>query len=421
MRVLHTIDGLAGGGAERLLWDLVRGSEPSSVVHHVAVYDPSTANDVYGAMLLRAGTQVSRPDPHRGLRHFLDRVVGRLATTALSGRVPPYLRERLANAADFLVSQRSRAVAKALHAVAEFRPQLIHAHVNRGFDLGREVAAVTGLPLVHTVPALIEQMVDAGWHRQVAWYRTRHEQAHAFFTAYPDELLSLGVAAAKVHELTGVLDIHRIEAFCAERLNHRKRVRAELGIPEDAPVLLSVGRLWEEKGHGFAAAAFGRLRKHRGDAHWILCGVGPERERIERTLADAGATGAAHLVGFVPEPLPYYAAADIYLRTMLLEGENLSSYQAIAMGLPVVGFDTKRSTELIRRVGHGVLVPVGEALALAAAVDELLVDPARRSEMGRLGADFAARALDIQHTVDVVTSVYQRVVRDEGPRVRPRA
>ena len=82
--------------------------------------------------------------------------------------------------------------------------------------------------------------------------------------------------------------------------------------------------------------------------------------------------GHVHLLGLQRDPLPYYACATVYLRTAIFEGENLSSYQAMAIGLPVVGFDTGCGNELIKKVGYGILVPNRDREALTRAVQKIL-------------------------------------------------
>jgi len=112
---------------------------------------------------------------------------------------------------------------------------------------------------------------------------------------------------------------------------------------------------------------------------------------------------------------PYYAAADVYLRTGIYEGENISSYYAMAMGLPVVGFETGLETELISTLGHGLLVPVGDAGELSDGIARVLCLRDRGREMGERGAAYARLHLDIRETVDWYSEAYHELA-SRGPR-----
>jgi glycosyltransferase involved in cell wall biosynthesis len=120
-----------------------------------------------------------------------------------------------------------------------------------------------------------------------------------------------------------------------------------------------------------------------------------------------------HLMGFAEEPLPFYAAADIYFRTPVYEAENLSSCQAMAMGLPAVGFETgsEQELELIGKAGHGLLVPPRDAAALAEAARHILSLPDRGRSMGQRGASYCQAHLDFQGLISMLVAVYSELHR----------
>ncbi len=97
----------------------------------------------------------------------------------------------------------------------------------------------------------------------------------------------------------------------------------------------------------------------------------------------------------------------------MFESENLSSYQAMAMGLPVVGFDTGCETELLAKSGHGVLVPTKNSDALAGAVAGILSLPDRGVQIGARGADYCRQHLDIARTISELTDLYRCLGRKE--------
>ena len=223
--------------------------------------------------------------------------------------------------------------------------------------------------------------------------------------------LSIGVPAGKLLDIYGTLDLDAIEAIRAERERHRHEVRRNLNLPEDAIFALSVGRLDPSKGHSYALEALPLMLKQVPNLHWIVLGEGDQRRELEKRIEELGVAQHAHLIGFDPTPLPYYAAADIYLRTTTMEGENISSRQAIAMGLPAVGFDTRCETDLIAKLGHGKLVPNADATALARATCEILSTPDHGVALGARGIDYCKTNMGIQKHVDDLMSLYTQLQR----------
>ncbi|HEY0366554.1 MAG TPA: glycosyltransferase, partial [Pyrinomonadaceae bacterium] len=173
----------------------------------------------------------------------------------------------------------------------------------------------------------------------------------------------------------------------------------------------SVGRLDPSKGHSHALEALPLMLNQFPNLHWIVLGEGEQRRELEKRIDEFGIATHAHLIGFDPQPLPYYAAADVYLRTTTMEGENISSRQAIAMGLPTAGFDTRCETDLIAKLGHGILVPNADAPALAAATCEILSKPDRGAALGARGLDHCKTHMGIQKHVDDLMSLYTQLQR----------
>ena len=406
VRVLHIIDGLAGGGSEQWVYDIVRLSDGARTRHRVATVHPNLGRFVYADRLGALGA-------YRGASRRTDgptEVDTLFARTRQSvNRGPAGRALRLAWHAGGVFPS---GLYRVLHEWRTFRPDVVHGHTFHGFVFALLLARVARRPLVHTVPCLVSQMNDAGYGWMPPLYAREHPRVARFFTAYPAELRRLGVGSEKICEISGVLDMVRIDDVYHERSRYRTDLRRSLGIPADAPVALSVGRLHGSKGHELGARAVALASRRFPDLHWVVLGDGPERSALEAAVREVGMTGRAHLLGFVPEVLPYYAAADLYLRTTLLEAENQSSYQAMGMGLPVIGFDTGAGTELLSRVGHGMMVPAGNAGLLGDAIVEVLTAPARGADLGQRGRSYARQTLGIHRAIEELTTTYEeRAVR----------
>jgi glycosyltransferase involved in cell wall biosynthesis len=476
---LHIIDGLGGGGSERYLWDLIRLSDPSKLAHRVVTVFPDDGSFVYAKRLREAGayqqqeerteskatqkeatpaadaatgsatangngpsSSFSRPSsssrwgrPFRRARsvpNFVRNHVRHALRTherraALAAPAPvDLLRRNPAQLLKYLHYYSQEVITEAAYKgaarritdeAARFRPDVIHGHIFHGLALGLFLKSICGRPLIYQVSARFQQIRDVN----VGWLPLQFERFHPwvdrFFTAYPEELLNIGVPAGKVLRASGVVDLQAVERVKAERERHRAEVRRTLGIAEDAPVALSVGRLQALKGHQYALEALPSLLRRFPDLHFVIAGTGPSEARaaLEARAAELGVEQHTHLFGFMNDPLPLYAAADIYLRAYLFEADNLSSIKAMAMGLPVVGFEVEGGLELVAETGHGLLVPPRDAEAMAEAAARILSLPDGGRELGSRGVDYCRLHLDFQQAVHLLEATYTELHRTSSP------
>jgi glycosyltransferase involved in cell wall biosynthesis len=429
MRVLHIIDTLGGGGSERLVWDIVRLSDPARVQHRVVTIfrEGYLATPVYAEPLRSLGAYGRRDFSRSGAT--AQRENSNVAPLRRRARnLPPLLKKPsvlIWNSAFSTwqhIKQAAAHIPSMMTIPAEFfrfKPDVVHTHGFYGFKYGVLFKTLFRRPFVHIVPALFAQMEAQGTGWLVNRYRRFHQHVDCFTldAGYRHELLSIGVPANKLLLIDGTLDLDAINAVRAERNRHRNEIRRRLGLPEDAIVALSVGRLDPSKGHAYALEALPSILKQFPNVHWIVLGEGDHRHELQKRIDELGVAEHAHLIGFDPQPLPYYAAADVYLRTTTMEGENISSRQAIAMGVPAIGFDTRCETDLITKLGHGLLVPNGDAAALAAATCQILSTPDRGAAMGARGIDYCKAHMGIQKHVDDLLSLYTQLhpVKSENP------
>jgi glycosyltransferase involved in cell wall biosynthesis len=424
--VLHIIDTLGGGGSERLLWDIVRLSDPARVKHLVVTIfrEGYMATPVYAEPLRQLGAYgTSRND-----EFIKTGSPAPFIPPSPASKLPPVVKKPLVHVWNFAFSQWRRAKHVAQHVPSmmsipaeffRFKPDVVHTHGFYGFKYGLLFKHLFRRPLVHIVPALFSQMEAQGTGWLANRYRRFHRSVDCFAldAGYRNELLSIGVPANKLLDIYGTLDLDAIEAVRAEREQRRREVRRKLNLPDDAIIALAVGRLDPSKGHLYALEALPRILSQFPNVHWIVLGEGEQRRELEKRIEELSVAEHAHLIGFDPQPLPYYAAADVYLRTTTMEGENISSRQAIAMGLPTVGFDTCCETDLIATLGHGILVANADASALADATCEILSLPDRGAALGARGIDYCKTHLGIQKHVDDLMSLYTQLnpVNPENP------
>ncbi|MBS0221518.1 MAG: glycosyltransferase family 4 protein [Proteobacteria bacterium] len=151
----------------------------------------------------------------------------------------------------------------------------------------------------------------------------------------------------------------------------------------DPPLLMSVGMMRHRdklESYRVLAKAFALLADRRWRA--VLIGDGPARAEVEALMAPLGAR--VRFAGAVAhDALPaLYAAADLYLWPAINEAYGMAFLEAQASGLPVVAGCTGGVPAVVADGVSGILTPIGDAAAFAAAVGRLLDDPAERARLG---------------------------------------
>jgi glycosyltransferase involved in cell wall biosynthesis len=161
-------------------------------------------------------------------------------------------------------------------------------------------------------------------------------------------------------------------------------LRAELGIPASAPVLLFLGRVCKEKGVDQLVPAFRRIKDAVPNAHLIIAGPDNPRDPIEPTSEEAfAADPQVHRLGFVTDPRALYACCDVFIFPSFFEGLPNVLLEAAAMERPVVAFDVPGVRETVDEGVSGYLVPCFDNAAMADHAIHILVDAEERSRLGQ--------------------------------------
>jgi glycosyltransferase involved in cell wall biosynthesis len=163
----------------------------------------------------------------------------------------------------------------------------------------------------------------------------------------------------------------------------RAAVRHEWGIAPDELAVLLVGVLERRKGHHVLLAAAMRLVATRPRLRYVFCGTGREAGALARAARPLGA--AVRFAGFRQDLGACLAAADIVVLPSLHEGLGVAALEAMAAGRPLVASHVGGLAETVVDAETGMLVPPGDAGALADALARLAADPALRARLGAAG------------------------------------
>ena len=195
-------------------------------------------------------------------------------------------------------------------------------------------------------------------------------------------------------------------------------VRRELGVPDDAALVVLVSKLVEPKGHRVLLQAAPQVLRSFPDTRFAIVGGdvdGAHHRRyadgLRRMPDELGIGSAVTFTGFRSDIPQIMAAADIVVHCAThpdpFPGVVL---QAMAVGKPVIASDVGGPREQITDGVTGVLVPMADAVALSAAICALLADPSKRSSLGRCAATHVSSTFTSDAFHRELSEVYERVI-----------
>lgn len=297
------------------------------------------------------------------------------------------------------------------------QPDIVHTHNPKPGVYGRLAARAANVPaVVNTVHGLYALPEDR-WPKRAAVYgleRVAATCSDAELVQNPEDvevLRRLRVPERKLHLLGNGVDLARFDPDRAGR--QRAETRAALGLGDGDVLCGVVGRLVWQKGYREVFDAAVRLRALAPNVRVVVIGPSDDAKADAVTEADAARAqreGGVTFLGLRDDVESLYAAMDVFVLASYREGFPRAAMEAAAMGCPVVATDVRGCRQVVDDGVTGVLVPVRDAPALAAAIAALAADPARRRRMGAEARDKARRDFDQQRVIDLTLGVYERLL-----------
>lgn len=186
----------------------------------------------------------------------------------------------------------------------------------------------------------------------------------------------------------------------------KKTLRRELNLPENAPLVVCVGRLEDQKRVDWLVDAWQAVEAQCPAAHLAIVGDGSERVALEQLSQKLGLQ-RCHFLGVQPQGFRYFQAADVGVITSMFEGHPFSLLEAMAAGCPMVGTAADGIPETIVEGMTGFCVPPADIPQLAEKIISLLTHPEESARMGRQ----ARERVQAHYTVDVVIEKQLELVR----------
>jgi glycogen(starch) synthase len=290
------------------------------------------------------------------------------------------------------------------------RADVVHAHLGEDIAvlaIAEAVARLHRVPLVVTVHTSVRHTLvasDARSRRIKRWggpLEARAAQRAAAVITLTERLRALAIEDGAVPSRVRVIPSGvRCEDFTGPLEDPFGALRR--------PRVLFVGRLAFQKGVLTLVEAVALMQ---ADAAVVLVGDGPDRRAVERRVAELGLQDRVHFTGFLPhaEIPAVLRHGDVLVLPSAYEELGSVLLEGMRAGLPVVASDTGGIPEVVDDGVTGVLCPTADAPAFAAAIDELLADPARRARLGATGRE-RVRGFAWDRLAPRVLAVYRDVL-----------
>jgi glycosyltransferase involved in cell wall biosynthesis len=233
--------------------------------------------------------------------------------------------------------------------------------------------------------------------------------------AVREDLLSCGggFSESNVRQINNAIDIRRAEA-----LQHpRTQARELLGLPADAWVFGTIGRLVPVKGHVYLLQAFAQIKDEYPQAILAIIGEGRSRAELEALIQSGGLQGRVWLLGAQEDALQYVRAYDAFVMPSLSEGLPLALLEGMSAHLPVLGSDIDSLRPILEDCG-GRTFPVAQAPALADQLRALLrLSPEARAAEGEQAYAYLCRAHAIEEFRRQYRELLEQMLSEAGVEV----
>lgn len=369
MKVLHLIKSLGLGGAENLLVEIARSRKDCSVEYEYAY-------------CLRGRDHLAKPIRELGSQVHCLGSSGRLGVVTSWRAVA-----RLAKDRDI---------------------DLIHAHLPLSGVAARAAGRMARLPVVYT-----EHNMQERYHsitralNALTWPLL--SQVIAVSSEVKDSIIRAGLSQVPIGVIHNGVPVSRLRQECRAR----KRIRSELGIPAEAPLVGQVAVFRVQKRLDLWIEAASVISKRVPDAHFILVGDGPERRNVEACIARTKRIDPRrfHLPGLQSEASQFLSAMDVLLISSDFEGLPLVLLEAMAMDTPVVSTDVGGISEALTHESNGILVPRGDIEKMATAVVRVLSNPAKAEQYASNARQTVEEAFSAERMLSRVEDIYSKVLR----------
>jgi len=298
---------------------------------------------------------------------------------------------------------------------------IVHTHSSKAGFLGRIAGRLAGVPvIIHTPNAFAFARPPQAF---LNFFYILLERVAGYFC---DALIVVSPSEEQLARQTGVVSPQKIVRICngidLEELEGKVDPRVKkkaLGIPEERPLVLTVGRFAPQKAPGVFIEAANTVLAQTQEVTFVMVGDGPLFLGVKHQIEREGLTGKIFIFDWRSDVREILAACDIYVLSSLWEGLPYTVLEAMALRKPVVATRARGTRDLVQDGVTGFLVGLRDEKGMAERILYLLSHPDLAQRMGEAGRRIIEKAFTLERHIQKTEALYERLVaeklRGRGP------
>ena len=332
---------------------------------------------------------------------------------AVCGLAPPGPVSEMLNAAGIATSALGaagpwdwRVFERLAECVREVRPDVVHALLFHANVASRAACVLSGFPVRRLVCEIQTVETERPWHLRIEGWLQRW--CHSIIGNSPSVIEHLHCAGRIARKRLRLIQ-GGVNLSPAERPTPVDR--GDLGIDNDDPVLLWVGRLDPVKGLDELIPAFDRVMAS-SPCNLLLAGEGDYRHQVERLIAVASSRERIFMLGSRSDVPALLGTADLFVFPSRTEGMPNALLEAMAAGLPCVATNVAGCRDVIANGVDGLLTSPGDPAALADTVLRILGDTSLSQRLGEAAAETVRTRFPLERCLKSYLALYDEIVAD---------
>lgn len=311
------------------------------------------------------------------------------------------------------------ALGKLVRLFRRLQPDVVHTHTAKAGTLGRLAARLTAVPATihtfhgHVLEGYFSPAMSQVFLRIERVLARRTDRIIVLSPRLREAMLAMGIGRPEQVEVIPLgLDLDRF----LRAAQGQDDLRAALCIPPDVSLLGIVGRLAPIKDHPTLFQALAHLDAGDQVPHVVVIGDGERREELRRLAQSLDLAPRIHFLGWRNDLEAILSELDVVICCSRNEGTPVALIEAMAAGVPALSTDVGGVSDLIVHGETGWLVPPGDPLALARAIEVLLADPALRHRLAAAARPVALGRHDGKALIHRMEALYVTVMARKGGR-----
>lgn len=285
------------------------------------------------------------------------------------------------------------------------KPKILHSHLFHADFLGRVIGKIYKVPVI--ISTIHSTYLGGFWANKLLQITNNLTDVVTVVSQkIGAEMINLkAVSSDKLRVIYNGIDLN---VFFRQNEERKNKIRKDIGIQENEKVLISVGRLAKEKGYLYLIEAIKILKEEGFDIKLLIIGEGGERHKLERKIKELDLENNILLLGKKENIADYLSTFDVFILPSLWEGFSVVILEAMACELPIIATSVGGVPEIVQDGYSGFLVPTKDPLALAGKIDYVFhLSLEQRGALGRNGRRIVEKSFSLEKMIRNYEKLYE--------------